>query len=151
MPAEFKAYIENARPQLLARARRDYGLELNIGPFGINTRPALIGEQYAKAQGQGNAYHDAVFHAYWMAGQDISDLDTLADLAASVGLDRAAFLAALDDAEYKRAMLADVRQAHAYGLTGVPALVFDDKYLVVGAQPLPILRQVVERCEQEQQ
>ena len=86
-----------------------------------------------------------------MAGQDISDLDTLADLAASVGLDRAAFLAALDDAEYKRAMLADVRQAHAYGLTGVPALVFDDKYLVVGAQPLPILRQVVERCEQEQQ
>ena len=64
MPAEFKAYIENARPQLLARARRDYGLEPNIGPFGINTRPALIGEQYAKAQGQGNAYHDAVFHAY---------------------------------------------------------------------------------------
>lgn len=151
MTSEFKAYIEKARPHLIDRARREYGLNLNIGPFDIDTRPALIGEQVAQRQGLGNAYHDAVAQAYWAKGCNISDRDLLADLAASVGLDRAAFLVALDDPAYQQAMLNDVRTAHTYGLTGVPALVFDDKYLVVGAQPISILEQVVRRCQEERE
>lgn len=149
MTPEFRAYVERSLPQLIDRARRGYGLDLNMGPIGVNTRPALIGEQVAASQGLANAYHDAVVHAYWLDGRDISDRALLADLAASVGLDRDSFLAALDDPAYQQAMLNDVRQAHAYGLTGVPALVFDDKYLVVGAQPISILEQVVRRCEEE--
>lgn len=84
------------------------------------------------------------FSAYWQEAQDIGRPDVLADLAAGVGLDRAAFAAALDDAGFLAQMLADVEQAHAYGLGGVPALVYNNKYLVSGAQPYAVLAQVAE-------
>src|SRR5699024_4836834 len=47
MPPECRAQIEAGQPRLLAMAREQYGLALNAGPFGIDSRPALIGEQYA--------------------------------------------------------------------------------------------------------
>lgn len=56
----------------------------------------------------------------------------------------------LADENYLRAVLADEQMAHANNINGVPALVFAEKYLVVGAQPLHILRQVVEQVRAEQ-
>jgi predicted DsbA family dithiol-disulfide isomerase len=46
--------------------------------------------------------------------------------------------------------MADVYQAYRYGLNGVPALVFANKYLVSGAQPYEALAQVVEQIRDEQ-
>src|SRR6187551_1372751 len=96
MSPEYRARIEAGQPHLRAMAREQYGLDLNAGPFGIDSRPALIGEQYAVAQGFGAAYHEAVANAYWLQAQSIDDRAVLADIAESVGLERAAFLAALD-------------------------------------------------------
>jgi predicted DsbA family dithiol-disulfide isomerase len=62
---------------------------------------------------------------------------------------RDVFLAALDDPAYDRMVSADVEMARGYGLNGVPALIFDHKYLVSGAQPVDVLRQVVARITQE--
>lgn len=149
MPPQYLARIEASRPALIARARDEYGLEINPGPFGINSRPALIGEKYAEQHGLGKAFHDAVIEAYWSQGQNLEDKSLLADMAEAVGLERDAFLAGLETPEYEETMLQDVAQAHAYGLTAVPALVFDDKYLVVGAQPYAVLKRVIQQCEQE--
>lgn len=150
MPPEYRARIEAATPRLYATAREQYGLELNRGPFGIDSRPALVGAKYAEAMGAGEAYHDAVFRAYWQQAADIGDRALLAGLAADAGgLDRAAFLAALDDPSHSAAVDADIDQARAYGLSGVPAMVFAERYLVVGAQPYPLLRQAVEQVRAE--
>ena len=100
-----------------------YGLEINSGPFGINSRPALVGAKFAEAQGVGEAYHDAVFRAYWQDAKDISDLNVLAELATAVGLARDQFLAALNNPQFQQEMMADVEQAFQYGLNSVPALV----------------------------
>jgi predicted DsbA family dithiol-disulfide isomerase len=149
MPPEYRARIEAGQPRLLAMAREQYGLAINRGPFGIDSRPALIGEQYAMTQGCGNAYHDAVADAYWLQAQSIDNREVLADIAASVGLERAAFLSALDAPEYNQAVDAEIAWAHANEISGVPALVFDEKYLVVGAQPYPVLEQVLRQCQDE--
>ena len=133
-----------------AMARERYGLEINPGPFGINSRPALVGAHFAEAQGVGEAYHDAVFRAYWQDAQNIEDVDVLAELATAVGLNRDEFLAALDDPHYQQAMLADVQQAFQYGLSGVPALVYNNKYLVSGAQPYELLVQVAEKAAEDE-
>ena len=45
---------------------------------------------------------------------------------------------------------ADVELAHEYGLNGVPALIFENKYLVSGAQPYDTLRRVVEKVQEEE-
>jgi predicted DsbA family dithiol-disulfide isomerase len=39
--------------------------------------------------------------------------------------------------------------AREYRLDGVPALVFAERYLVVGAQPYDTLKQVVEKVQEE--
>ena len=146
---DYRARIEAGRPQMEQMARERYGLELNTGPFGIDSRPALVGAKFAEAQGVGEAFHDAVFRAYWQDAQNIEDLDVLAELATAVGLDRDQFLAALDDPHYQGAMLADVQQAFQFGLGGVPALVYNNKYLVSGAQPYELLAEVAEKAAEE--
>ena len=149
MPPEYRARIEAGRPQLEAMARERYGLELNVGPFGINSRPALVGAKFAEAQGVGEAYHNAMFRAYWQDAKNIEDVDVLAEVATAVGLNRDEFLAALDDPQYQNAMLADVQQAFQYGLSGVPAMVYNNKYLVTGAQPYELLVEVAEKAAAE--
>lgn len=139
--------IEAKRPQMEAMARERYGIEINAGPFGINSRPALIGAKYAEAQGVGDAYHEAVFVAYWQEAKNIEDRDVLADVAVQVGLSRDAFWDALSDEALEAQVTADIEQAFAYGLSGVPALVFNDKYLVTGAQPYELLEQVVTQVQ----
>jgi predicted DsbA family dithiol-disulfide isomerase len=146
---EYRTRIEAYRPQMVAMARERYGLEINSGPFGIDSRPALVGAKVAEAQGLGELYQDTVLRAYWQEAKNIGDLEILADLATAVGLDRTQFLAALDDPQYQQAMLADVQQAFEYGLSGVPALVYNGKYLVSGAQPYELLAQVAEKAAEE--
>jgi predicted DsbA family dithiol-disulfide isomerase len=149
IPAEYLARIKATEPRLLNMAREQYGLELNRGPMGIHSRSALIGAKVAEAQGKGPQYHDAVFRAYWQRANNIGDVEVLAEIAHSIGLEREAFLAALQDERYAARVDADIDEAYSYGLTGVPALIFDQRYLVSGAQPYEVLRQVVEKVETE--
>ncbi|MBE2223873.1 MAG: DsbA family protein [Anaerolineae bacterium] len=147
VPPEYRARIEAGRPRLYAIAQDQYGLALNVGPFGIDSRPALIGAKFAEEQGVGEAYHDAVFRAYWLEAKDISELAVLAEAATAVSLDPNEFLAALTNPHYQAEMQADVEQAYAYGLSGVPALVYNNKYLVSGAQPYEVLAEVAEKAQ----
>jgi predicted DsbA family dithiol-disulfide isomerase len=146
---EYKASIASKRQYFHDMAREHYGVAVNEGPFGVDSRPALIGAKYAEAQGVGDAYHDAVFRAYWQQAKSIEDVAVLAEIAEQVGLDKAEFVAALAEEQWDTAVSADVEQAYHYGLHSVPALVFAHKYLVNGAQPYPMLVQVVEQIQAE--
>lgn len=130
-------------------ARESYGLEMNPGKMDGTSRVALIGAKVAESEALSDAYYAAVFRAYWQEAQDISDRAVLAGIAAQIGLDRAAFLAALDEPAFDDAVQADVDLARGYGLSGVPALVFEDKYLVSGAQPYETLVRVTEQVRSE--
>ena len=122
---------------------------MNAGPFGIDTRPALTGVKYAESQGKGNAFHAAVLKAYWEQARNIEDRDVLAEIAAAVGLAPEEFRASLDDPAFIRQVDTDIQQAQAYGLQGVPALIFAQKYLVPGAVPYATLVDVTERVQAE--
>lgn len=148
---DYRARIEAGRPRLYAIAREQYGLAMNPGPFGFDSRPALTGAKFAESHGQGPAYHARIMQAYWQEAQDIGDLNVLAELAVAVGLDRAEFQAALQSPVYQQAVLADVSQAYAYGINGVPAMIFADKYLVSGAQPYEVLCRAVEQIAAERE
>jgi predicted DsbA family dithiol-disulfide isomerase len=147
IPPEYLARIKAGKPRLIQLAREQYGVGLNQGPTGTNSRTALIGAKIAEAQGRGAAYHDAIFRAYWQRANNIGDADVLAEIAHAIGLEREAFLIALSDEAYEAQVEADVEQAYQYGLTGVPALIFNNRYLVSGAQSYEVLKQVVEKIE----
>jgi predicted DsbA family dithiol-disulfide isomerase len=149
MPEAYRERIEAMRPRMEQMAQEVYNVTLKRPPMGVNSRPALIGMQYAQDQGVGLAYHEAVFRAYWQAERDIGDRAVLLELAESAGLERTGFAAALDDPAWLEAMLTDVEQAHAMGISGVPALIFERKYLVSGAQPVDALVNVVEQVKRK--
>ena len=132
------------------RAREQYGLEINAGPFGIDSRPALVADKYAESQGKGEAFHKAVMGAYWQQARSIDDKHVLEEIAENVGLNTENFEATLADPAYDAEVSADIDLAREYRLDGVPALVFANKYLVMGAQPYDTLKQVVEKIQEEE-
>ncbi len=149
MPPEYRARIEASRPLLQKRAREQYGLEINAGQLGIDSRPALVAEKYAISEGKGETFHKAVMQAYWQQARTIDDKDVLKEIATSAGLNTDNFSAVLEDSTFNAEVSADIAQAEEYGLTGVPALVFANTYLVMGAQPYDVLKKVVERVQAE--
>lgn len=154
IPENYKAHIKALEPKMKAMAKAQYGIEINQGKFGIDSRPALIGEKFAEQFDLGNVYHKAVFEAYWLHAQNIEDSNVLGDIAEKIGLNRVDFLASLDDTALEALVDADVQQARDLELRGVPALIFENKYYIPGAQPYDELVRFVEqmeaRLEQEQ-
>lgn len=149
IPPEYRARIEANRPIFKARVKNDYGVEINQGPYGIDTRPLHELKKYADTQGKGTEFHDAALDAYWMDGRDVSDAQVQQEILSRVGIETPV-AEILQNAEYKTQVIADERFAYANEINGVPAMVFGEKYLVVGAQPLEILKQVIEQVREEQ-
>jgi predicted DsbA family dithiol-disulfide isomerase len=77
--------------------------------------------------------------------------EELADLAAEIGLDRAEALQALESQVYLADVKADVAQAQAYGIQGVPFFVIDGKYGVSGAQDAAAFTNMLEQVQSERE
>lgn len=152
LPEEMeKAYRERiaaAWPKIQQIAQDRFGVELKSHRWGVKSRYALEGAKLAEAKGLGEAYHEVMFKAHFVDDRDFGDLETLADLAAEIGLDRAEFLAAVESGAYAVQVDADIAQAAAYGLQGVPAAIIAGKYLVSGAQPYEVWQDVIRQIKQ---
>ncbi|MCL1869504.1 MAG: DsbA family oxidoreductase [Promicromonosporaceae bacterium] len=99
---------------------------------------------YAKARGRQAEMKEALLRAYFIDGGHVGRVADLADLAAGLGFDRDDVLSALEAGTYTAAVKADVAQAAALGIHGVPFYVFEDKYGVSGAQEPDMFAQVLE-------
>ncbi|MEM5500314.1 DsbA family oxidoreductase [Ahrensia kielensis] len=97
----------------------------------FNTHQLL---HWADTQGRRHDLKMALFTAHFTDQRNLSDDNVLADIAAEIGLNREEALAVLDDQRFAN----DVRAAETFwqqqGISGVPAVVFDRKHLVTGAQ-----------------
>ena len=89
---------------------------------------------WAEQQGRMHDLKMALFAAHFTHGRNLSDDAVLADVAAEIGLDRSEALAVLADQRFA----ADVRKAEQHwinqGIQGVPAVIFNRRHLVSGAQ-----------------
>jgi len=85
--------------------------------------------------------------AYFNEGKNVADLETLADVAAAAGMDRAETLRRLQSGEGATETVEAIEDAYRLGVTGVPFFVFDNRYALSGAQPpatiLAAMRQTV--------
>jgi len=155
MPPEHeKAYRERiaaAWPRTSGMARDHFGIEMKYHSWGINSRLALEGAKFAEEKGFGEAYHEAMFKAHFIEDRDFGNLQILGDLAEEVGLNRAEFVATIENGTYANQVDTDVAQAHAYGINGVPGTIIQEKYLVSGAQPLEALQDIVRQVKSREQ
>ena len=92
---------------------------------------------------------EALLAAYFGEGRSMGDRAVLRDVAVATGLDAARVDRVLSSSEYADAVQADIDQARAYGISGVPFYVVDRKLGVSGAQPTEVFSQVLERARAE--
>lgn len=107
-----------------------------------NSRKALEASEFARDAGRFDAFHRAVFHAYFAEGRDIGDTNVLRDIANDVGLDAAAMSNALEAGTYSERINEDVDLAATIGLTGVPAFIIGNR-AIIGAQPYELFERVM--------
>jgi predicted DsbA family dithiol-disulfide isomerase len=91
----------------------------------------------------------ALFKAHFNHRLPLGDRAVLLDIAASAGLHREAAKAALDDPDLEARVLAEEAQAWDMNISGVPAMIVADKFLIPGAQAPEVyvnaLRRVAEK------
>lgn len=111
----------------------------------VNTFRAHQLLKWAEEHGRGHDLQMALFAAFFAERLDLNDPAVLARVAARIGLDGDEALAVLTDGRYAE----DVRQDEQFwisrGIEGVPAMIFDEKYLVVGAQGVDNYRSILEK------
>ena len=106
---------------------------------------------FAKAQGRQLDMKERLLKAYFVDGRHVGRIEDLADLAAEIGLDRDEVVRVLADETYLAEVKADVAQAAAYGIQGVPFFVIDGAYGVSGAQDATTFANVLERARTERE
>ncbi|WP_286309277.1 DsbA family oxidoreductase [Agromyces mangrovi Wang et al. 2018] len=106
---------------------------------------------FAKEQGLQLELKERLLKAYFVDGLHVGRVDELVALAAEVGLDADAAREALDSGRYAAAVQADIAQAAAYGIQGVPFFVIDGKYGVSGAQPAELFSQALTQVAGERE
>ena len=100
----------------------------------------------ALAEGRQAELKEALLAAYFSRGASMGDHEVLRKVAVDVGLDPGRVDEVLESDEYVDAVHADIAQARAYGATGVPFFVVDQRYGVSGAQPTEVFSQLLERA-----
>jgi predicted DsbA family dithiol-disulfide isomerase len=130
--------------QMKARMEAE-GLPYGDRTMTYNSRLAQELGKWADTQPGGEAIHDALFRAYFVAARDISRPEVLLDIAARAGLPAAGARDVLEQRAFKAAVDADWALARRYGITGVPTFVAGG-YGLVGAQPYEALEQLVRKA-----
>jgi predicted DsbA family dithiol-disulfide isomerase len=143
------AYLSRiAAAPYLALAEEE-GLVMKRGGRVINTRLALAAAEFARDQGRFEEMHKSLFKAYWEQTADLASIADLKRIGAEHGLDADVLGAALEDGRYEELLDANRREATQVGINAIPAHVFGLRYLVMGAHPYEILKQVAEKVTAE--
>ncbi|WGI20462.1 DsbA family oxidoreductase [Amylibacter sp. IMCC11727] len=129
----------------IAQAAEAAGIEINFE--GIERTPSTLNAHrllhWAALEGKQNAVVDRLFKAYFREGQDISDHDTLIDIATGAGMDADVTRRLLEsDADVKDIQDRDA-SARERGVSGVPCFVIGNHYVVQGAQDTALWEKVI--------
>ena len=98
------------------------------------------GEQGAAPQ---RALKHALLRAYHGEGRNVSDPDTLAGIATSVGLEGAEARRVIDAGTFAAQVREREQFYQQHGIRAVPSVIFNDRHLVQGGQPVEVFEQVL--------
>jgi len=133
-------YVERMR-----QTAKESGIEMIAPPVVANTLKAHEATEFAREGGRLPQFHRAVFAAYWERGENIGEVDVLCAVAAGCGLDADGLRQALADGRYRQRVEEQMAWGLAAGLGGVPTVIFNDKFAVVGAQDYEVFADVAQR------
>ncbi|MET0892190.1 MAG: DsbA family oxidoreductase [Pseudoxanthomonas sp.] len=89
------------------------------------------------------ALKHALLRAYFTDGQDVSSMEVLVRVAEEAGLDGVRARQVLDSDEYAQAVRDQERHYTEQGISAVPSVIFNDRHLVQGGQPVELFEQAL--------
>lgn len=127
------------------------GLDYNFDDLVLtNSFDAHRMIHYAKDLGKNEEMTEALFKAYFTDSKNISDFNTLGDLANSIGLNKEEAINFLNSDKYKDEVRKDEALARNYGISSVPTFIFNNKFKVTGAQPEDVFLMALNKVVEEE-
>jgi predicted DsbA family dithiol-disulfide isomerase len=148
-----EAYFGRARSEQMHAHMQSIagGVGLTMKPRDviINSRRALGAAEFAREHGKFDDMHRALLKAHWEGTGRLEDVDDLVRLGTEAGLDPVELRTAIETGRYDPVIDENRQAAESVGINAIPAHIFGGRYLVVGAHPYEMLRQVVDRLQTE--
>lgn len=136
----------------LAEQAGTLGLDYHMDTIKLtNTFDAHRLTHFAAQYGKREEMAERLLKAYFTDSKHLGNQETLADLAAEIGLDRNEALKTLEGASYSEEVRADEEEAGQLGVRGVPFFVIDRKYAVSGAQQSDVFLGAIQKAWDERQ
>jgi predicted DsbA family dithiol-disulfide isomerase len=138
------------------RVRRVYGaiadaglsVEIDFAFDRIDRTPNTVDAHrlIRKAQENGTAEDvvEALFHAFFIDGLDIGDKSLLEQIGSENGLDRKKLTRYFNSDDDITEIYDENARAHRLGVNGVPAFVFNDDWVISGAQEPQVLARMLD-------
>lgn len=143
----FKGYdLSSFYDQLRARGE-EVGVVFGNPKILSNSRLALIASEFARDQGRFESFHENMFHAYFTECLDIGRLDVIAAVARKSGLDENETINAVCNGRYAERLDKAKTEGQLMDLTGIPLFIVEQKYKIVGAQPIEKFRDFLNRIK----
>ena len=133
-------------PAMLGRLKQaadELGLSVTERTRVYNSRRATELGKWAEAQDRGDAFHDAIFRAYFAEGLNISDVAVLRETCSHLDLDPSEAERVLARGDYRTSVDEDWDYSRRLGVTAVPTFLAAGR-TVVGAQPYEVLERLVQ-------
>ena len=109
-----------------------------------NTFDAHRAIALAATQGLADQLSERIFRAYFCEGELLSDRSRLSDLAGEVDVTGVDEMWSGDD--FSTTVRADEAAAHELGITGVPSMLVDGRFMIMGAQGAERMLDVLTRA-----
>jgi predicted DsbA family dithiol-disulfide isomerase len=146
LPEHIKAKLASAHNPVQQRAR-SLGIQMKERDWIPSSRRAHEATEFARAQGKLQPFHASLLRRYWSEGADISSFEVLRAAAQEAGLDPDALQADLEAGRWTQEVRQRVEAAYEAGIHAVPSFVFDQRFLVQGAQEAHVFKQVLEKLK----
>jgi len=104
--------------------------------------------QLAKTKGLGEQAEEQFFQAYF-SGKNFTDENILLEISNDIGLNEAEAKEVIQSDKFTDEVNKDIYEARTIGVKGVPHFVFNDKYVVSGAQHSDTFKGALEKSYEE--
>jgi predicted DsbA family dithiol-disulfide isomerase len=104
---------------------------------------------WAGLEGRQSQLKHALFEAYFTNGQNPGDYDVLVAAAEKAGLDPVAAREVLVSGKFAKAVRVAEEAWRGEGVSAVPTIVINDKYLITGGQPAAVFERALRRIAAE--
>ncbi|MDD5171294.1 MAG: DsbA family protein [Syntrophales bacterium] len=129
----------------LRQRGKEFGIVFVDRTLLSNSRLALEASEYARDMGKHEKFNDHMFHAYFTEALNIGEVETLSIIADRCGLDTAGLMNALKDHTFKPRLDEAKKEGRRINLTGVPTFIINEKYKVIGAQPVEAFSEILNK------